>query len=268
MTDQTVVPPSAVPAIHPVSSDDIRIALRLGLADFRRAPAFGILFSAVYVLGGLVLYLVLAAIGQSWWLIPLSLGFPILAPFAAVGLYEVSRRLESGAPLDFNSVLGAVFRQKDRQIPSMAVVILVFFMFWVFVAHTIFALFFGMAAFRGSVLDMALTPNGLVMLVVGSLVGGAMALTLFSLMVVSLPLLLDKELDFVTAMITSFHSVLASPVPMLTWAAIIAGVLLVAMAPMFLGLFVALPVLGHASWHLYRRVLRDAEHQRMGEAEA
>lgn len=255
MSQETALEPSVIPEIRPISTDDIKDCLRLGIADFKRAPAFGILFSAVYVLGGIVLYLVLTAAGQTWWLVPLALGFPLLAPFLAVGLYEVSRKLEQGEPLDWNAVLGVVIRQKDRQIPSMAVVILVFFMFWVFVAHTIYALFFGLSAFDGSLVAKFTGPTGLLMLALGSGIGGAMALMLFSLMVISLPLLLDKEVDFVTAMITSFNAVAASPAAMLTWAAIIAVSLLAAMVPVFLGLFIALPVLGHATWHLYRRVL-------------
>lgn len=257
MSRETAAEPSAIPEIQAVSVDDIRASLRAGLGDFRRAPAFGILFSAVYVLGGLVLYMVLTAAGQTWWLVPLALGFPLLAPFLAVGLYEVSRRIERQEPLDWNAVLGVVFSQKDRQIPSMAVVIMVFFMFWVFVAHTVYALFFGLTAFEGAWFAKFMTPSGMTMLLVGSAIGGAMALLLFSLMVISLPLLLDKEVDFVTAMITSYGAVARSPVAMLTWAAIIAGSLLVAMLPVFLGLFIVLPVLGHASWHLYRRVLPD-----------
>ena len=258
MSDQTVLPPSPIPDVHAIGTEDVRFALRQGLADFRRAPAFGIFFSAFYVGGGLLLYLVLMAIGQTWWLIPLSAGFPILAPFLAVGLYEVSRRIEAGEKLDFNEVLGVVFRQKDRQIPSMAVVILVFFMFWVFVAHTVFALFFGLQAFRGSTLEMLMSPNGIMMLIVGTAVGGAMAATLFSLMVISLPLLLEREVDFVTAMITSMQAVKASPAPMFLWAGVIGGFLFLAMIPGFLGLFLAMPILGHASWHLYRRVLPES----------
>ena len=257
MTDQTAPPPSPIPEVQPITTDDLRAVLRKGMDDFKAAPAFGILFASVFVALGLLLYLVLLAIGQLWWLVPLSAGFPIVAPFLAVGLYEVSRRLERGEKLDFNEVLGVVWRQKDRQIPSMAVVILVFFMFWVFVAHTVYALFFGLQAFRASTLEMLLSANGLAMLLVGTAVGAVMAGVLFSIMVISLPLLLDKEVDFVTAMITSWQAVQASPGPMLTWAAIIAGLVFVAMLPGFLGLMVVMPVLGHASWHLYRRVLPD-----------
>ncbi len=255
MTERTMPPASPLPDVQAISINDLRAALALGWADFRRAPLFGLAFSSVYVAGGLVLYAVFVASGQSWWFIPVVVGFPLLAPFAATGLYEVSRRIETGAPLTWRAVAGCVFAQRDRQVPSMAMVVMLAFMFWVFVAHTIFALFFGIRPITGSTWEMLMTPAGLQMLALGGVIGGAMALALFALTVISLPLLLDKEVDFITSMITSVQAVMRSPVPMLAWAALIAALLFLAMLPLFLGLFVALPVLGHASWHVYRRVM-------------
>jgi hypothetical protein len=118
-----------------------------------------------------------------------------------------------------------VLAQKDRQIPSMAMVIMLAFMFWVFVAHTIFALFFGLQPITSSTADMLISAPGVKMLIVGGTIGGGMAAVLFGLTVVSLPLLLDREVDFITAMITSFNVVLVNLVPMLVWAALIAGLL-------------------------------------------
>lgn len=249
------LPPSEIPDPRTISVGDLAGILRAGFADFRRAPLFGLAFSAVYVLGGLVLYTVFIASGQSWWFIPVAVGFPLLAPFAATGLYEVSRRLEQGEALDWPAILGCVLAQKDRQVPSMAMVIMLAFMFWVFVAHTTFALFFGLQPITSSTADMLLSPTGLSMLAVGSVVGGGMAALMFALTVISLPLLLDREVDFITAMITSVRVVKANFIPMAVWAFVIAGLLFVAMLPAFLGLFLILPILGHATWHLYRRVL-------------
>jgi uncharacterized membrane protein len=137
------------------------------------------------------------------------------------------------------------------------VVIVVFFLFWNFLAHMIFALFMGLSTMTdvSSSLSVFLTPNGLAMLAVGTGVGAVFATLLYSITVVSLPLMLDREIDFVTAMIVSFGTVQASPVVMLGWGAFIAVLVFVAMLPGFLGLFIVLPVLGHASWHLYRRAL-------------
>ena len=248
-------PPSPIPEPARITPRALREALALGWRDYTRAPVYGLLFSTVYVVGGLVLFAIFTTAAAEWWFIPVAVGFPLLAPFAATGLYEISRRLESGEKLSPRGVFGCVFAQKDRQLPSMAMVIMLVFMFWVFVAHTIFALFFGLQPVGLSAWDMLLSPTGLAMLAVGSIIGGVMAAVFFCLSVVSLPLLLDREVDFVSAMIASFGCVLANPFVMALWAAIIAAVLFGAMLPAFLGLFVVLPVFGHASWHLYRRLL-------------
>jgi uncharacterized membrane protein len=150
-----------------------------------------------------------------------------------------------------------VWAEKNRQIPSIAVVIVVFFLFWNFLAHMIFALFMGLSTMTdvSSSLAVFLTPNGLAMLAVGTAVGAVFATLLFSITVVSLPLMMDREIDFVTAMIVSFGTVQASPVVMLGWGFFIAVLVFLAMLPGFLGLLIVLPVLGHATWHLYRRAL-------------
>ena len=247
--------PSTIPPPAAITPAVLREVLALGWRDFRRAPFYGIVFSAFYVLGGLIMYAIFAASAAEYWFIPIAVGFPILAPFAATGLYEVSRRLEMGQPLGLRSVFAIVFAQKDRQVPSMAMFVMLVFMFWVFIAHTIFALFFGLAPITGSTWSMLLTGNGLMMMLVGSVIGGVMATLFYALTVVSLPLILDREVDFISAMIASFGCVTANPVTMALWAAIIAGALFLGMLPLFLGLFVVLPVFGHASWHLYRRLL-------------
>ena len=258
MNDQTLTAASPVPEVRMITAHTVTDALKRGVGDYLRAPLFGIFFSAVYVVGGLVLDTILVAAGREWWLIPFAVGFPILGPFAAVGLYEVSRRLGAGERLDWGGVLGVVLRQKDRQIPAMAVVILFLFLVWLFVAHTIFALFLGLSAmvnFSTDPLAVLLTADGVTMLAIGSVVGAGFAGVLFAITVVGLPLLLDKEIDFVTAMITSVSAVIQNPGPMLLWGATIAVLLFVGMLPAFLGLFVVLPVLGHASWHIYRATL-------------
>jgi len=257
MSDSSTVPvmPSRIPDPVRIDTATLREVLGLGWRDFLRAPLYGLVFSAVYVLGGIVLYAIATAAAAEYWFIPIAVGFPILAPFAATGLYEISRRLERGEPLGFGAVFGCVFAQKDRQVPSMAMFVMLVFMFWVFVAHTTFALFFGLQPVGLSAREMLLSPSGLSMLAFGTVVGGAMAAAFFALTVVSLPLLLDREVDFITAMITSFNCVMANPGPMAAWAGLIAAALFLGMLPAFLGLFVVLPVLGHASWHLYRRLL-------------
>ena len=250
--------PDPLPEIGEVAVSDIGEVLKLGWRDFLRAPLFGIFFSAVYVAGGLLLWKIYGIAGQQWWLAPVAVGFPLLAPFAAVGLYEVSRRIEQGAPLAWREVLGVVFAQKDRQIPAMAAVIIVIFLFWVFVAHALFALFMGLRAFTSGtdIVSLFFQGNGPLLLLVGSAIGAGFAAILFSTTVAGLPLLLEREVDFVTAMIHSVQAVARNLRPMVTWGAVIAALLFAGMVPLFLGLFIVLPVLGHATWHMYRRLLQ------------
>jgi uncharacterized membrane protein len=254
------LPPAPIPDPRAATPDDLRAALAAGWRDFRAAPAFGLFFAAVFVAGGWFLTWALAVAGEVWWTIPATLGFPLIGPFVAVGLYEVSRRRERGEPLSWGRVLGVAFRQKDRQIPIVAAVIVVFFLFWNFVGHTIFALFLGLRpSLRfASPWEMVLSADGLTMLAFGTLVGAGFALVLFATQVLSLPMLLDREVDFVSAMIASVAAVRASPAVMLGWGALIAAALFLAMLPAFLGLLLVLPLFGHASWHLYRRLVPES----------
>lgn len=249
--------PPSVPEINEVDLSDLRDSLAAGWQDLRRAPLYGLAFSAVYVLGGWLIAWAMTAKGQVWWTLPASAGFPILGPFIACGFYEISRRLEAGENLRAAEIFGVILRQKDRQIPAIAAVIVVYFLFWNFLSHMIFALFLGNATMTNvsSSLAVFLSPQGLAMLAFGTAVGAVFAALLFSLTVVSLPMLLDREVDFVTAMLTSFALVQANPALMLGWGALIASCLFLGMLPGFLGLFVVLPLFGHASWHLYRRAI-------------
>ncbi|WGH77575.1 DUF2189 domain-containing protein [Jannaschia ovalis] len=232
---------------------DLRAALAAGWRDFRAAPQYGLFFAGIYVIAGLVLTQLGA--GLFTWTLTMSLGFPLVAPFLAVGLYEVSRRRQSGEPLTFSNVLGVVWQERTRQIPWAGAVIVIYFLFWSFFAHMLFALIMGPSVLSGPPGDLAsyLSGRGLTALLVELGVGALWAFLLFALTVVSLPMLLEREIDFVTAMLRSLALVRDNPVVMLAWAALIGTSLFLAMLPWFLGLLVVLPVLGHASWHLYRR---------------
>jgi len=263
MTDaSTPLQASKVPEIRDMAMADLGRALAAGWRDFRHKPMMGLFFANVYVIGGWAIYWFLFVTQQEWWVIPLTVGFPLLGPFLAVGLYEVSRRLEAGqAQWERNDILGVIWRQKSRQLPMMSWVVIVYFLFWSFFAHMLFALFLGPSALTNVTSSYAylLEPEGLTMLLVGSAFGAVFALILFALTVVSLPLLLDKELDFVTAMLTSIGVVKRNPVVMLVWAAIIAAMTFAGMALLLFGLYLVLPVLGHATWHIYRAALSSAD---------
>lgn len=258
MTQLVDTPPaSQLPLVGTVTVNDIFASLRAGIYDFRRAPQFGLFFSAVYVVIGFAM--VMLGAGHVSWVLATSLGFPLAAPFAAVGLYEVSRRLENGQPLVWPEVLGVVWQERTRQIPWMGAIIVIYFLFWTFLAHMLFALTMGLSVVRNisSSYEMFFTSTGLTMIAVELAVGAVLAFLLFAMTVVSLPLLLEKEVDFVSAMLLSITVVASNLTVMLIWAAIIAVLSLIALAPAFLGLMVVLPVLGHATWHLYRRALYD-----------
>jgi uncharacterized membrane protein len=246
-------PPARV--VNDLALGDLGVVLGAGWRDFAAMPQFGLFFGGVYVLTGLVIGYVAFTGGEIAWLIPAIAGFPLVAPFVAVGLYEASRRRERHEVLSWRGVLGALKGHGDDQILSMGVIVFVAFSFWMIVAHAIFAIFMAESGMGGESLDALLTPAGLAMLAVGSAVGGVMAFAFYAMTVISLPMLVDRKVDFLTAIIASFKVIRGNLVIMLVWAAVIAALLFVAMLPAFLGLAVVLPVLGHATWHLYRRAV-------------
>ena len=246
-------PKPGVPVLGPVSIEVFREALRRGWRDLRQAPGFALAFAGPYVALGWLMTWITFATGQSYWLTFAVIGFPLVAPFAAVGFYDVSRRIETGRALDWMQIASVVARQRAGQLPWLGAVIVVIFLFWFFLAHMIFALFLGLSTMTNVSSSYAIyfSANGLQMLAFGTAVGAAFSILLYMISVLSLPLLLDRDIDFVTGMITSFTYVQAHPVPMLAWGAFVAAVTLVSMLPGFFGLLISLPVLGHATWHLY-----------------
>lgn len=246
------------PAVQQLAWADLKDALAAGWADFRACPQFGLFFAGIYVAAGLLLGWALFMQSAIAWLVPAAAGFPLLAPFCAVGLYEVSRRRESGLPTPWSAVLGALRGRGDEQILSMGVIIFVAFGFWLMIAHAIFAIFLSDNGTES--LAFLMSGTGIAMLAVGSAVGACLALGFYAVTVVSLPMLVDRDVDFMTAIIASLSAFRANRRVLLGWAVLIAAALFTAMLPAFLGLLVVLPVLGHATWHLYRRLLTQGQH--------
>lgn len=245
------------PVVRPIKAVDIAEALGQGLRDFQAMPLYGLAFGALYAGGGIVIVLCLTAFGMVYLAYPLAAGFALIGPFVAIGLYEVSRRREAGQKATVSGIWSTI--RSRSELGWMAFVTLFVFVIWMYQVRLLIALLLGLNASFGSLhefITVVLTTNeGLLFLALGNAVGAALSLILFSLTVVSFPLLLDREVDFVTAMVTSVRAVVASPLPMIGWAAIIVVLLIVSALPWFLGLLVTLPVLGHATWHLYRKIV-------------
>jgi uncharacterized membrane protein len=251
----------AMPQVRALTVEDLRTCLMLGLSDFARAPLYGLFFGGVFAAAGIAIVLALTAWDMPWMIYPFAIGFPLVGPFAAAGLYEVSRRIEVGRPLDWAQVLSVVWAQRRRELSWMAFVMLFVFWIWMYQVRLLVALFLGRMSF--ATLEKFLTVvfttgEGWLFLAAGHVVGAAISLILFAITVVSVPLLMEREVDFVTAMITSVKAVLASPGPMLGWGVFVTLAMLAACAPLFLGLLIVLPVLGHATWHIYRRAVAPA----------
>jgi uncharacterized membrane protein len=240
-------------ASHFVTITDVLHALALGWRDFKRAPLFGLFFGGIFAGGGLLLYYLLGYYRSVWLILPLAIGFPLIGPFAAAGLYEVSRRLGCGQQPKWGEVLTVTIRQSRRELGWMAFVTLFIFWVWMYQVRLMVALFMGFKGFAS--LDgflVALTQNdGLTFLLVGTAIGAVLAFVLFCSTVVAIPMLLHRDIDFITALINSWRSVFENLPAMLFFGLCVTVLTIIAMLPKFLGLLVIMPVLGHATWHLY-----------------
>jgi uncharacterized membrane protein len=244
-------------AIRTIEIADVIECIALGVRDFTRAPLYGMFFGTIYAIGGWLLVWAALALDYYYLPYPLVMGFALFAPFGAAGTYEISRRLESGEPLTWSAVLGAVWGRASRELAWLGLVSLFTLIVWLYLAALLFALFYGpqpltLTQFFTQVVT---TAYGLAFLVVGNAVGAVIALCAFSFTAVSPPLIADRPVDFVTALTTSVRAVLANPRPMLVWAVVIGTDLAISFVTLFVALLVIFPVLGHTTWHLYRRII-------------
>jgi uncharacterized membrane protein len=259
-TDQPAAPAPLRKERHPINTitvSEVLFSLRDGLRDFQKAPVYGLFFGLAYAAFGWLLIYLMIGLDFGSYVYPMVTGFALVAPFAAAGLYEVSRRMEAGEPLSWGAIFGCIFGKGGKAVGVMAIVTTFSYIIWLDIAAALYVMFFSMKPPRfEALLDAILTtPRGFVFFVVGNSIGAVLAVVVFSIMVVSLPMVFDREVDFVTAMITSVKSVLTNPKPMLLWCAIIGVFTALSFASVFAGLLVTLPILGHATWHLYRRVV-------------
>jgi len=251
------------PEVNTVTFNDLLEVIGAGVRDFRAAPVYGLFFGGIYALGGWALILLLVHFKLPYLVYPLAAGFALIAPFIASGFYVVSKRLEDvpegeDGALSWSIVIGSVKSMFQRDLGWMALVTGFSLFIWMDIAALLSFGFMGFQFFSFSELIDILftTPRGWMFLVVGNSVGALIAFGVFSYSVVSMPMLFDREVDFVTAMITSVRFVMANPRVMFAWCAIIAALTGVSLLSGLIGLFVTLPVLGHATWHLYRRAVK------------
>jgi uncharacterized membrane protein len=253
-----------VPKVNKVTSEDITASLKAGFSDFLARPFMSGFFGLFYTVFGLLFVWCLVWLGMIWMIIPAAVGFPLVAPFAAAGLYEMSRRLQREESFGWSEILAVMANQRKREMGWMAFVTLFIFWVWMYQVRLWLAIILQDASFSdfdGFLNTVFFTPQGWTFLAIGTCVGAFLSAVLFSVTVVAMPLLLDRETDFVTAMLTSIRVVTENPLVMLTWAAIISVTMLLSLVPAFLGLIFTLPILGHTTWHLYQRAVPPVEGQ-------
>lgn len=248
-------------AIRAATFDDVKIAFRAGLRDMTKRPGLSIFFGLVYALFGALLIAGLTVLDQIWIVVAAGVGFPLVAPFLAAGCYEMSRRLKHGEPFKASDIFLIIFAQQRREFGWMSFVVLFVFWVWAYQVRLIFALTLhnqGYDSLESFVMILFSTVNGATFLLIGTIVGAAVATVLYAITVIAMPLLLEKKIDIVTAMITSVQTVLKSPVVMLGWGVIVGALTFLAILPLFLGIIFIFPLLGHTTWHLYDRLISES----------
>ncbi|MBT4889113.1 MAG: DUF2189 domain-containing protein [Rhodospirillales bacterium] len=244
-----------LPIVNKIEISDLLEALGAGLRDFGEAPRYGLFFGGIYVVGGWSLVALLMYFNLPYLVYPLAAGFALIAPFIASGFYVVSQNLEEEKDISFAVVMGSLKAMFSRDLGWMALVTGFSLFIWMDIAAL---LSFGFVGFRffsfSELLNIVFTtPAGLLFLVVGNITGAVIAFGVFSYSVISIPMLFHRDIDFITAMVTSVRFVILNPKIMAFWCATIAALMGISMLSGFVGLFVTMPVLGHATWHLYRR---------------
>ncbi|HXC54118.1 MAG TPA: DUF2189 domain-containing protein [Rhizomicrobium sp.] len=257
---------SPAPAVRRIGVADLRHALAEGFADFEAYRSDVLFLGVVYAVVGLVLSRVAFGMDLLPLLFPLASGFALIGPFAAVGLYEMSRLREQGVEVRWTNAFDVFKAPAFGAVAVLGAALIALFLVWLAAAWAIYLWTFGsepIVSLTAFVQDVFRSPGGQSMIVVGIGVGFLFALLAMTISIVSFPLLLDRDVGLDTAIRTSVRAVAANPGPMALWGVIVAAGLVLGSLPLFLGLVVVLPVLGHATWHLYRKIVpRDGESRR------
>ena len=249
---------AGVPAVRRIGMADLRYALAKGYQDFASNRTDVIFLCVLYPLVGLVLAWLASGNGMWPLLFPLAAGFALVGPFAAVGLNEMSRRREQGMTVTWVDAFGVLRSPAIGAIALLGLLLIEIFLLWLLAAQAIYDLALGPeppVSLRMFVHDVFATGAGWALIVVGIGIGFLFAVAVLAISVVSFPMLLDRNVGLDTAVGTSIRAVVANMRTMAIWGLIITAGLVIGSVPFLLGLAVVLPVLGHATWHLYRRVV-------------
>ncbi len=248
----------AGPAIRTIELSDLYEALQRGWEDFKAVPSHAIILCVIYPVLGIILARVVLGYSVLPLLFPLAAGFALVGPFAALGLYELSRRRERGEEATAWEAIEVLRSPSFGAILGLGALLFALFLVWLFTAQAIYVAAFGNEAaaeipdFLRRVLT---TAQGWWLIIVGCGTGFLFALVALCISVVSFPLMLDRHAGAGDAMVTSLRAVAKNPMPMAAWGLIVAGLLFAGTLPFFLGLAIVIPLLGHATWHLYRQVV-------------
>ncbi len=248
---------STAPTLRKITFEDPWRWLGKGWQDLTTIPRISLIYGLVFVVELAIVLALLIVYQISALALPVAAGVVLMGPALAAGLYEASRRLEVGEPVRLQNVF--VLRSKaPGQIALFGVALVLMFLVWLRIALLLFALFFSqleippLATF---LTDMFFTTEGISMLVVGTIIGGAIAVVIFMMSAISVPMLFDREVDAMTAIITSIRAFFQNLAPMLLWGWLIVVVFIAGLAAGGVGLIVAFPLIGHATWHAYRAIV-------------
>ena len=256
---------AATPRVRRIGPDDCFSALKEGLDDFFAMPTYPVFVGLFYAVAGIVLF-AMTSFGKALHLaFPLAAGFALIGPFVAIGLYEMSRRRERGLIVRGRDAFTIVRSPALPSILAFGLVLLTIFAAWIFAAELIYVWLYGPnppATATSFLHDVLTTDRGRTLIVAGVLVGFCFAALALAISVVSFPLMLDRDLGLVPALDASLQVTRANPLAVALWGLIVAVALVLGSIPLFFGLAVVLPVLGHATWRLYRRAIeRDPAHE-------
>ena len=244
--------------IRRIGIADLKNALRRGVDDFYAMPTHAMFLCVIYPVVGLLLARLAFGYSVLPLLYPLATGFALVGPLAALGLYELSRQRETGHSPSASHALDVVQSSSIGAIVALGLLLLAIFVLWIAAANALYIAEFGYATPRSPgqfVRDVLTTDAGWRLIIFGNAIGFLFAVLVLAISAVSFPLLLDRDVGAAVALSTSIRAVWQNPVAMATWGLIVAALLLLGSLPLFLGLTVVMPVLGHATWHLYRRVV-------------